>query len=48
MDVKIQLVLDAYKEELGKITNENVILKAQIKQLQNELEKKNEDVENQQ
>lgn len=37
MEVKIQLVVEAYKEELFKLTNENVLLKAQINQLQNEI-----------
>lgn len=45
MQVDVGLILDAYREELNKLTNENIILKAQLKQLQNELEKKNEDVE---
>ena len=43
MDIKMQLVLDAYREELARLTNENVLLRAQIRQLQNELEKKNEE-----
>ena len=37
MEIKIQLVVEAYKEELFKLTNENVLLKAQINHLQNEL-----------
>jgi cell division protein FtsB len=37
MEVKIQVVIDTYKEEIARLTNENVLLKAQIKQLQNEL-----------
>lgn len=36
MEVKIQLVIDAYREEIARLSNENVLLKAQIKQLQNE------------
>lgn len=36
MEVKIQVVIDAYKEEIARLINENVLLKAQIKQLQNE------------
>ena len=43
MQVDVGLILDAYREELNKLTNENVILKAQLKQLQNELERKNEE-----
>lgn len=37
MEVKIQVVIDTYKEEVARLTNENVLLKAQIRQLQNEL-----------
>lgn len=37
MEVKIQVVIDTYKEEIARLTNENVLLKAQIRQLQNEL-----------
>lgn len=43
MDIKMQLVLDAYREEIAKLANENILLRAQIRQLQNELEKKNEE-----
>lgn len=43
MDIKMQLVLDAYREEIAKLANENVLLRAQIRQLQNELEKKNKE-----
>lgn len=42
MEIKIQLILDAYKEELIRVMNENILLKAQLKQIQNELEKKEE------
>lgn len=41
MEVKIQIVIEAYKEELSKLANENVLLKAQVNQLQNELEELN-------
>ena len=37
MEIVIQLVINEYKEELARLTNENVLLKAQIRQLQNEL-----------
>lgn len=37
MEVKIQVVIDTYKEEIARLSNENVLLKAQIRQLQNEL-----------
>lgn len=43
MQVDVNNVLDAYREEIAKLANENVLLKAQVKQLQNELEKKNEE-----
>ena len=42
MQVDMNNVLDAYREELARLTNENVLLKAQLKQLQNELAKKEE------
>ena len=38
MEVKIQVVIDTYKEEVSNLMNENVLLKEQIKQLQNELD----------
>ena len=38
MEVKIQVVIDTYREELARLVNENTLLKAQLKQLQNELE----------
>lgn len=46
MQVDISLILDSYKEELEKLLNENILLRAQLKQLQNDLDEKNE--ENQQ
>lgn len=46
MEIKIQLIIDAYKEELARLANENILLKAQIKQLQNELENKEKENEN--
>lgn len=45
MEVKIQVVIDTYKEEIARLTNENVLLKAQVRQLQNELESNNEGCE---
>lgn len=36
MEVKIQVVIDTYKEEIARLINENILLKAQIRQLQNE------------
>lgn len=35
-ELKVQIVIDTYKEEIARLTNENVLLKAQVKQLQNE------------
>lgn len=37
MQVDIGLIIDLYKDELNKLINENILLRAQIKQLQNEL-----------
>ena len=39
MQIDVALILDAYKEEIMKLTNENILLRAQVKQLQNDLEK---------
>ena len=41
MEVKIQVVIDTYKEEIARLTNENILLRAQVKQLQNELKEVN-------
>ena len=41
MEIKIQLIINEYKEELAKLMNENLILRAQVKQLQNDLEELN-------
>ena len=38
MEVKIQLIINEYKEELAKLMNENILLRAQVKQLQNDLD----------
>ena len=46
MEVKIQLIIEAYKEELVRLMNENLLLKAQVKQLQNDLENLNKGGEN--
>ena len=48
MQVDMNFVIEAFREEIQRLTNENILLKAQLKQLQNELEKNNEEVENQQ
>lgn len=42
MQIEMSNILDAYREELNRLTNEVVLLKAQLKQLQNELENKNQ------
>lgn len=41
MEIKIQLIIDEYKEELAKLMNENLLLRAQVKQLQNDLNELN-------
>ena len=41
MEVKIQLIINEYKEELAKLMNENILLRAQVKQLQNDLDEIN-------
>lgn len=41
MEIKIQLIIDMYKEELAKLMNENILLRAQVKQLQNDLNELN-------
>ena len=41
MEIKIQLIINEYKEELAKLMNENLLLRAQVKQLQNDLEELN-------
>ena len=39
MEIAIQLIINEYKEELNRLMNENVLLRAQVKQLQNDLDK---------
>ena len=41
MEIKIQLIINEYKEELSKVMNENILLRAQVKQLQNDLDELN-------
>ena len=46
MEVQVQILMDTYKEEIARLANENILLIAQIKQLkqlQNELAKKNKE-----
>lgn len=38
MDLNIQTIMQVYKEEIGKLQNENLILKAQLLQLQKNME----------
>ena len=38
MEITIQLIINEYKEELAKVMNENILLRAQVKQLQNDLD----------
>lgn len=47
MQIDVNAVLNAYKEEIAKIINENVFLKAQVLQLQHELESINQNKEKQ-
>ena len=37
MEITIQMIINEYKEELARLMNENILLRAQVKQLQNEL-----------
>lgn len=39
MEIMIQLIINEYKEELARLMNENILLRAQVKQLQNDLDK---------
>ena len=41
MEIKIQLIINEYKEELAKLMNENLLLRAQVKQLQNDMDELN-------
>ena len=41
MEIKSQLIINEYKEELAKVMNENILLRAQVKQLQNDLDELN-------
>lgn len=45
MQIDMNYVLEAYRDEIGKLTNENVLLRAQLKQLQNDLKKKEDEKE---
>lgn len=39
MQIDMNNILEAYREEISRLTNEVIILKAQVKQLQNDLSK---------
>ena len=41
MEIKIQFIFYEFKEELAKLMNENLLLRAQVKQLQNDLDELN-------
>ena len=41
MEIKIQLIIEMYKEEVERLMNDNILLKAQVKQLQDDLEELN-------
>ena len=45
MEIKIQLIINEYKEELAKLMNENLLLRAQVKELQNDLDELNRGAE---
>lgn len=45
MDLNIKTIIQLYKEELAKLQNENIILKAQILQLQQEQQNQEANVE---
>ena len=41
MEIKIQFIINEFKEEFAKLMNENLLLRAQVKQLQNDLDELN-------
>lgn len=45
MDLNIKTIIQLYKEELAKLQNENIILKAQIIQMQQAQQNQEVDVE---
>lgn len=45
MDLNIKTIIQLYKEELAKLQNENIILKAQIIQMQQEQQNQEADIE---
>lgn len=38
--IQVQILIDVFKEEISKLINENILLKARVQQLQNELSDK--------
>lgn len=45
MDLNIKTIIQLYKEELAKLQNENIILKAQILQMQQEQQNQEVNIE---
>ena len=45
MDLNIKTIIQLYKEELAKLQNENIILKAQIIQMQQEQQNQEANIE---
>ena len=45
MDLNIKTIIQLYKEELARLQNENIILKAQIIQMQQEQQNQEADIE---
>lgn len=45
MDLNIKTIIQLYKEELAKLQNENIILKAQILQMQQEQQNQEANIE---
>lgn len=45
MDLNIRTIIQLYKEELAKLQNENIILKAQIIQMQQEQQNQEANIE---
>ena len=45
MDLNIKMIIQLYKEELAKLQNENIILKAQILQMQQTQQKQEVNIE---
>lgn len=37
MEVEVKLIIESYKNEINRLINDNILLRAQVKQIQNEL-----------